>query len=176
MEQHIFWKIGEGNIMFWWDQWLSSGPIYLQLVQSSKPKNTKVKEFWENNRWDFEDLEEVIPKHLVEEIRSVYTNFGENKDKPIWKLHPSGKFTLVSAFQELRQKEEIFNHYEAPIRETYNHLFAAREIAKCIWSWISRPLGIDSSNNIIIHIDVYWWNTKANNAVHGMLPRIIPRP
>lgn len=113
MEQHIYWKIGEGNIMFWWDQWLLSGPIYPQLVQSPKAKNTKVKEFWENNRWDFETLEEVIHRHLVEEIRSVYIQILETT-----RINLYGSFIPVAnspyhRFPGAPTKGRNLNHYNS---------------------------------------------------------------
>ncbi|KAK6796411.1 hypothetical protein RDI58_004112 [Solanum bulbocastanum] len=176
-----------------------------------------VKHFIHQNNWNKGTLETTLPRDIVDEVLTI--KFEEDRrDKPLWKLDSSGKFSCSSAFQDLRQKRPTLTQLEpvwnktvpfkisflmwrlhkkklplgnslnkfgftsnmdcvccrSPVQESYNHLFAVGEMARRIWKWVSRPVGIESDNNNIVQILDNWWKTKSNNSVHKLILTISP--
>lgn len=48
-EQHILWKVGKGDLSFWWDNWSNKGALENVIHQWVKPKKVKVFEFFPNS-------------------------------------------------------------------------------------------------------------------------------
>ncbi|GAA0180912.1 hypothetical protein LIER_30172 [Lithospermum erythrorhizon] len=53
-EAQITWNLGKGEIDFWIDPWLPSGPI-----NPNAKFGTKVKEFWDNGHWNLDKLQNL---------------------------------------------------------------------------------------------------------------------
>lgn len=99
-----------------------------------------VKDFINHNLWDTEALEEITPRNIIGEIMSLNINVERYKEKPIWKIHSSGKFSLASAYQELRQKGDIFNNFEF----VWNKVVPFK-ISFLLWRIIKRKLPLGNS-------------------------------
>ncbi|KAG2682183.1 hypothetical protein I3760_11G180000 [Carya illinoinensis] len=85
--ENIYVKIKEGKASFWFDMWLSSGPLVksIELVQRLA---LKVQECWESGAWDTFALEEL--------------KVGSNVF--MWKPTTNGKFSTTSAREVIRIK------------------------------------------------------------------------
>ncbi|KAH0662538.1 hypothetical protein KY284_027469 [Solanum tuberosum] len=72
-----------------------------------------VKEVAEEGHWDEQTLKELLPQDLADHIlqRISPPKDTEEFDRPYWKLESRGKFTVSTAFQKVRQKQEINKVY-----------------------------------------------------------------
>ncbi|XP_042950232.1 uncharacterized protein LOC122282338 [Carya illinoinensis] len=84
------WKVREGNISFWWDNWLNEGPLansYPVIDESSM----RLADVRIENGWDIDVLERLVGAQKTEEICSF---LGVHKDgdvaSEIWK-----RFSLI---------------------------------------------------------------------------------
>ncbi|XP_015081347.1 uncharacterized protein LOC107024957 [Solanum pennellii] len=80
VEKHIQWKLKTGN-------WLGNDPLSQFSNNSKRMTNVTVDNFWEERKWDWNEL---IEQHLP--------------DQAIWKLNNHGNFTRSSAWEEIREK------------------------------------------------------------------------
>lgn len=94
-EKYILWKIGKGNLSFWWDNWTGQGALANLGVNYPTPKGTKVQQFIRSKKWDVTRLQAIIPHRLVRIIRKIKIHPMDD-DRPVWTLEQSGKFSCNS--------------------------------------------------------------------------------
>ncbi|XP_019266683.1 PREDICTED: uncharacterized protein LOC109244105 [Nicotiana attenuata] len=104
VEPAIFWKIGRGQISFWWDNWTGLGALANLVHAIRTPKNTLVKDFIQAGSWRREKLLEVLPLNVVNVVQEVDINELRN-DCPYWMPENSGVFTCKSAWDIIRKKK-----------------------------------------------------------------------
>ncbi|XP_075074396.1 uncharacterized protein LOC142161999 [Nicotiana tabacum] len=102
-EPCIFWKLGRGNISFWWDNWTSLGPLATLVQATRTSKNTKVKEFIHEGNWKYDNLLACLPASVANSVVKVEIN-EKNVDFPYWLPENNGTFTCKSAWQTMRRK------------------------------------------------------------------------
>lgn len=100
-EKHIFWKIGKGDVSFWWDNWTNKGALANLIEQSSRAKKILVSDFIVHNTWNLDKLNDLLPPNLVTHIQTINIS-PENEDYSIWTADPSGSFSIKSAWNALR--------------------------------------------------------------------------
>lgn len=76
-EQHIFWKLGNGNLSFWYDNWANKGALANIFQQGSKPMKIKVSNFINQNQWNIEKLKSVLPDNIVNEVKDINFDLKE---------------------------------------------------------------------------------------------------
>ncbi|XP_060196270.1 uncharacterized protein LOC132625689 [Lycium barbarum] len=72
-----------------------------------KPGSITVQNFINNNNWNMNSLERVLPNDLIQGVMD--TEIGERQlpNKSIWTPTTNGNFTCSSAWQIVRQKQEV---------------------------------------------------------------------
>lgn len=99
VEPEIEWKIGEGNLNLWWDNWSGKGAVVDLLNLRGKRRSKEVlKEAWENGNLILSKF--GIQRHDLAE--NIVIREGQ-PDKIIWKP-TRGEFTLKSAKAKMRQQ------------------------------------------------------------------------
>lgn len=101
-EHNILWKVGNGNLSFWWDNWTNIGALAMLVDQSTHSKNTKVSDFINSNHWNTSKLHEILPSDLVVHILTIKIFVG-NQDHAVWTPEHTGSFSSKSAWNALRQ-------------------------------------------------------------------------
>jgi len=101
-EHNILWKVGNGNLSFWWDNWTNIGALAMLVDQSTHSKNTKVSDFINSNHWNTSKLHEILPSDLVVHILTIKI-FAGNQDHAVWTPEHTGSFSSKSAWNALRQ-------------------------------------------------------------------------
>lgn len=68
-----------------------------------------ISDFLTEDGWNFSVLEEVVPDYVVQHIRSNmrYTQLQSKADKPWWTKISTGEFSVSTAWELLRQREDI---------------------------------------------------------------------
>ncbi|KAG2411216.1 hypothetical protein I3760_Q020700 [Carya illinoinensis] len=101
--ENMYVKIREGKASFWFDRWLSSGPLAksIELVQRLV---LKAQECWELGAWDTIALEELVGEEKINEILMSNLNQKVGSDVFVWKPTTNGKFSIASAWEVIRIK------------------------------------------------------------------------
>ncbi|XP_059306329.1 uncharacterized protein LOC132057744 [Lycium ferocissimum] len=107
-EREIWWEPRNGFANFWFDNWTKLGPL-TQLMPANFPMNDSIQEvadLMENGKWSYQKLQQTVPKDIVDHIRKeVHIDTpSENMDKAWWMLTGSGKYTVSSAWEAIRQR------------------------------------------------------------------------
>ncbi|XP_060201107.1 uncharacterized protein LOC132629772 [Lycium barbarum] len=100
-EQHILWKVGQGNLSFWWDNWTRLGPIAYLLPTEYRAKRVRVSEFIYDGKWNTLTLSSLLSDHIWQHIAKISIE-PDKDDYPVWLPDPSGRFTYKSAWDLLR--------------------------------------------------------------------------
>ncbi|XP_019197385.1 PREDICTED: uncharacterized protein LOC109191256 [Ipomoea nil] len=103
MEKEIEWRLGKGELSFWWDNWNGKGAITTRHNIRGKTKSKDlVKDFWLGNRWKEESLQEPVRR----DIRGL--SLRQNvEDTPIWLPDKSCGFSLASAKKLAREQNTV---------------------------------------------------------------------
>ncbi|XP_059295036.1 uncharacterized protein LOC132048131 [Lycium ferocissimum] len=115
---------------------------------------------------------------------------SDNNDKPIWTISHTGKFSIGSAWKNLRQEKphnQLYSrlwHTNIPFkmsfltwRVVHNRLSTDQSVArlgipmdpKCYC-----PLGISTNNTNLKFTLLNWWNHKTKNPFCALIIKIIP--
>lgn len=114
-DQMIWQEPKCGHSSVWYDNWTKMGALYYVIPPSSNLNFSveEVKELMENDTWNSEKLQQLFPQEVTELIHNDLHCLENTQewDKPWWMLSNSGKFTVSSAWEEVRQKENSFSLY-----------------------------------------------------------------
>ncbi|XP_070036600.1 uncharacterized protein [Nicotiana tomentosiformis] len=80
-EKFILWKIGKGNVSFWWDNWTGRGALAKLRQLPNASRHTKVLNFIEEGRRNVTKLKEVLPDSFISNILKIEI-YGCNEDLP----------------------------------------------------------------------------------------------
>ena len=106
---NIVRQVGDGSTtLFWVDPWLGDIPLatsYARLFELSKNKQATVLEMYtlgwgvggEVWKWRLFSWEELLMGECVERLSVLVLQVGL-VDRWVWKLHPSNKYTVQSAY------------------------------------------------------------------------------
>ncbi|EOX99578.1 Uncharacterized protein TCM_008287 [Theobroma cacao] len=109
-EQHMRWKIGKGELFFWYDCWMGDEPLINRFPVFSSSM-TQVCYFFNNNEWDVDKLNTMLPEEMVVEILKIPFNTSST-DVAYWVPTSDGDFTTKSAWEIIRQRDlvnSVFN-------------------------------------------------------------------
>ncbi|XP_060190628.1 uncharacterized protein LOC132619879 [Lycium barbarum] len=133
-------------------------PSQYQLHQSID----EVEELMTEGQWNYNMLQRLFPNDIVEHIRQELGHIvrSDDKDKSWWMETSSGKFTVKSAWELLRQKATFSSHYEKlwikrsalqgviflmenlVQEEIMDYLFISSPLASKIWKYFVVAVGI----------------------------------
>ncbi|XP_073118526.1 uncharacterized protein [Henckelia pumila] len=95
-ESEIGWRIGDGDISFWFDTWFPDGPLS-SLVSIQRHPNRLVSWFMDDRNWNLGRLLLVLPQEVAFRVLEVPIQ-REAKGNTIWKISINGRFSLKSAW------------------------------------------------------------------------------
>ncbi|XP_027181778.1 uncharacterized protein LOC113780162 [Coffea eugenioides] len=98
-ELSMIWLVNGGSCNFWYDNWLGSGAISLKATVIP---DLSFQDFISNGAWDVHRLTRALPHDLIDLILQQPIPEGDDQDELVWCHMPLGRFTLASAFQEVR--------------------------------------------------------------------------
>ncbi|XP_027065969.1 uncharacterized protein [Coffea arabica] len=102
VELAMLWVVNAGSCNFWYDNWLGSEALCLKSIVN--PTHS-FKDFLTNGEWNGAMLRQYIPQEIIALILEHPVPSGDRHDELVWSQTASGKFTLASVFQEVRQAQ-----------------------------------------------------------------------
>nr|XP_027090223.1 uncharacterized protein LOC113711258 [Coffea arabica] len=96
----MLWVVNARSCNFWFDNWLGSGALCLKAMVNPI---LSFKDFLTNGDWNGAMLRQYIPQECIPLILQHPVPNGDCRDEVVWSQTALGKFTLASAFQEVRQ-------------------------------------------------------------------------
>lgn len=119
-DQKIRWEIKGGHTSVWFDNWTQLGALYyyLPVSHSNNLVYEEVNQLIIQGHWNEELMLQLLPEDVCKHVQNVIgvVEDTEEWDTPRWMLTSSGKFTVGSAWEVLRQGND------------------EQEIAKKIWA------------------------------------------
>ncbi|XP_060200166.1 uncharacterized protein LOC132628400 [Lycium barbarum] len=108
VEHNIWWQLRDGSSSFWFENWTKLGALYYVIPESNMEEEIEVKNFLEAGRWNLEKLSEFLPEDIVLHIQEQIPvpNGDKGNDTPWWQLTTNGSFSVKSAWDFMRQREE----------------------------------------------------------------------
>ncbi|KAG5627192.1 hypothetical protein H5410_012410 [Solanum commersonii] len=110
------WEPKCGHSSIWYDNWSQLGALHY-IVPLDSARNVQldeVKQCFLNGEWNYDllqtDFGDDISRHVIQLLRS--SEDEQQWDKPWWMLKTSGKFTVGSAWDFLREKQEVCLKYK----------------------------------------------------------------
>jgi len=79
MESHIEWKIGKGEVSFWYDKWCSRGPIYKHMPVDFTPPGVNLREVLNRRTWNWDILTSKPTNEIRDKLYSIGITLDENK-------------------------------------------------------------------------------------------------
>ncbi|XP_073138423.1 uncharacterized protein [Henckelia pumila] len=126
-EPKIGWRIGDGNISFWFDYWLLDGPLS-SLIPIQGKSSRLVSWFMTDRSWNLNRILMVVSHDVAFRIMFVpiHSSF---KDIVIWKNSKTGRFSVKSAWGiSLASSCQCFRD-----QESFEHLFFSSDTASSVW-------------------------------------------
>lgn len=103
VDQEIWWEPKSGNANIWYDNWRQLGALHYYLPVSNRGDHQfeDVNQLVYNGRWNPNLLDMLFPEEVCNHIQhNLMVEDGSTEwDKPWWMLHPSGNFTVKSAWE-----------------------------------------------------------------------------
>nr|XP_027118775.1 uncharacterized protein LOC113736018 [Coffea arabica] len=100
VELSMLWVAKHGACHFWYDNWLGSGALFLQVPVIP---HLSFRNFTLNGHWDLNLLYQTLPRENVFSILEQMVPEEGNEVEVIWMPTTSGKFSLKSAYGDIRQ-------------------------------------------------------------------------
>ena len=98
----MVWLVNAGSCDFLYGNWLESGALCLKATVLL---NLSFQDFISNWAWDVHRLTRVILHELILPILQHPIPKGDGRDELVWSHTPSGRFSMASAFQEVRRAQ-----------------------------------------------------------------------
>lgn len=99
-----------GSSLFWFDNWMGMGSLYFLMPQNFGIDESihNVYDIVEEDTWNVNKILETLPEeyvlHIVERIKPP--TLPGVLDKPYWMLDSHGKFTVKTAWEYLRRRND----------------------------------------------------------------------
>ncbi|KAK4733287.1 hypothetical protein R3W88_007548 [Solanum pinnatisectum] len=110
VEHQILWQIRKGSSSLWHDNWTGLGDLYTIIGEKFEwnIRYEKIEDITSRGEWNEEVIHEILSTELAEHIISnIKPPRGRNEtDKPCWMLDTKGIFSVKSAWNYVRHKEE----------------------------------------------------------------------
>ncbi|XP_070008763.1 uncharacterized protein [Nicotiana sylvestris] len=110
IEHQIFWQTKRGSSLFWFENWTGLGALYFLVPQDFGIDETvqNVHDVTLDGEWDVERLFEMLPEdlaiHILEKIKPPSPQ--QVLDMPCWMLETRGYFSVKSAWDYTRRRDE----------------------------------------------------------------------
>ncbi|KAF8389248.1 hypothetical protein HHK36_025941 [Tetracentron sinense] len=131
------WKVREGNVKLWYDNFLDSGPLFSEIPEGEH-SHIRLKELFINNVWDVENLQMLLGLNKAEEVIERVGYLRSSSDILLWLPEKNGCFTTKSAWDAIR--------FRAPNFEWAKwvwHKWLPKKIAICMWKAAFECLSVD---------------------------------
>lgn len=131
------WQVKEGNLSFWRDKWLETGPICNE-IQIADFLTLKLKECMVENSWDLEFLVQLVGWEYSDKIFSHVGGMKDGSNILIWLGHVDGRFTTSNAWDLVR--------VIAPKRQWSEWIWHAtlpKKFSVAMWKDFSQSLSVD---------------------------------
>ncbi|XP_075088344.1 uncharacterized protein LOC142170350 [Nicotiana tabacum] len=115
IEHQIFWQTKKGSSLFWFENWTGLGALYFLVPQDFGIDETvqNVHEVTLDGGWDVDRLFEMLPEdlavHILEKIKPPSPQ--QVLDVPCWMLETRGYFSVKSAWDYTRRRDEPITAY-----------------------------------------------------------------
>uniref|UniRef100_A0A1U7VHC3 Uncharacterized protein LOC104213858 n=1 Tax=Nicotiana sylvestris TaxID=4096 RepID=A0A1U7VHC3_NICSY len=110
IEHQIFWQTKRGSSLFWFENWTGLGALYFLVPQDFGIDETvhNVHDVTLDGEWDVDRLFEMLPEdlavHILEKIKPPSPQ--QVLDMPCWMLETRGYFSVKSAWDYTRRRDE----------------------------------------------------------------------
>ncbi|KAG2724482.1 hypothetical protein I3760_01G019600 [Carya illinoinensis] len=131
------WRVRNGNISFWWDNWLNEGLLTNSYPVIDEP-NMMLADVRVENGWDIEVLERLVGTQKTEEICSFLGAHKDGHDLLVWIHNKDGCFTTKSAWQCVR-----FSAPMVPWAKWVWHEALPKKISVLMWKAFHNSLSVD---------------------------------
>lgn len=113
-------RIGAGNISFWFDHWTDIGPLHNLLPYIDiHDLDLKLKDVYDGNEWKLDNLYTLLPDHLKNFISGNYIYINQDvQDLHIWGASTNGSYSTKSGFSWLLQQRD-----NAPIEQAWKWIW-----------------------------------------------------
>ncbi|XP_019232503.1 PREDICTED: uncharacterized protein LOC109213197 [Nicotiana attenuata] len=116
VEHQIMWQPKMGSSLFWFENWTGLGALYFvtppNFVVDESIQN--IYDVVDNGQWDEGKIREALPEdladHIIWQLKPPVVH--EVLDKPHWMLETKGEFSVKSAWEYLRRRNEPCNAYK----------------------------------------------------------------
>jgi hypothetical protein len=95
------WRVKDGNLSFWRDKWMESGPI-CQKVQIYDLPLLKIKDCMVEHSWDVDLVVQLVGQEVADDIFSQVDGTKPGMDRLIWLGSRDGRFSTKSFWDWLR--------------------------------------------------------------------------
>lgn len=131
------WKVREGNISLWYDNFLSVGPLFELDIEVEDP-NIRLKELVANDRWEVERLQRLMGRQVAHEVIELIGSLKNLKDILVWLPEKSENFSTKSAWEAVRVRRPIFEW-----AKWVWHKLLPKKIAICMWRAVFNCLSVE---------------------------------
>jgi len=106
-EKNIYWRVGKGDVSFWFDNWSNLGPLYLLHPNDNSHSYINLNSVLIEGIWHWDTLQYQLSTKDKNRI-SMGIHLDSNKeDYPIWTDTSTGEFSTSSAWNNSRHKRGI---------------------------------------------------------------------
>ncbi|XP_075080304.1 uncharacterized protein LOC142165824 [Nicotiana tabacum] len=160
IEHQIFWQTKRGSSLFWFENWTGLGALYFLVPQDFGIDETvhNVHDVTLDGEWDVDRLFEMLPQdisvHILEKVKPPSPQ--QVLDMPCWMLETRGYFSVKSAWDYTRRRDEPRTAYRmiwatachqnvgvmySQTRNLFTTVFRS-ETAKTTWKYFLSRAGI----------------------------------
>ncbi|XP_059292579.1 uncharacterized protein LOC132046049 [Lycium ferocissimum] len=108
IDHKIWWKVRQGNINFWFDNWTKQGPLCDLMEDINIQQLIPINEVFKLGQWDWTVLVPYPSDQIKEIINNCYISLDHNtEDTPYSTPAETGIFSVSSAWNFLRHKKPI---------------------------------------------------------------------
>jgi len=132
-----FWRVKEGNLSFWRDKWMESGPI-CQKIQISDLPLLKIKDCMVDHSWDVDLVVQLVGQEVADDIFAQVDGTKPGMDRLIWLGNRDGSFSTKSVWDWLR--------ISVPKQQWTNwiwHSALPKKISVIVWKAMTNSLSVD---------------------------------
>ncbi|XP_019252907.1 PREDICTED: uncharacterized protein LOC109231725 [Nicotiana attenuata] len=115
IEHKILWQPRMGSALFWYENWTGLGSLYFVTPPDFVCDETvhNIYDVVQNGQWDEERIKEILPEdiaaHILDNIQPPVE--CEKIDNHVWMLETRGEFSVKSAWDYLRRRQNPSNAY-----------------------------------------------------------------
>ncbi|KAF8405073.1 hypothetical protein HHK36_009970 [Tetracentron sinense] len=125
--ENVRLMVKEGKGSFWYDRWLSSGPLSPHPNVDITPALC-IKDLWVENSWDRDKLVELVGSVKTEEIVQTIATGRNGENVLVWMPSKDGKFSSASAWDRIRVRAP-----QAPEMKWIWHGLLPKRVSVCVW-------------------------------------------